>query len=210
MPRAPENPVPHTCVLPQVVSPVEVRGHAGVEPPSGAVVGAAVPGWISVVVPVRGGERPVVVIVRLAEAESVPRGAGVAPHRQPVEQTLTRHLEVLVLCVLLHPVEVLQLHPQHRVPVPRQQVDHVVPEPELAPVQLPEARPVLGPGAVEAHAAVLSPLQQGPAATGLLHVTGDREASAADLGGHQVHAAPCCPSSEQVVRAVSPHRGGCA
>lgn len=71
VPRPPENPIPDPFVLPHIVSPVEVCSHAGIKPPAGAVVGPAVPGWIAVVVPVRGGERPVVVIVTSAEAQSI-------------------------------------------------------------------------------------------------------------------------------------------
>lgn len=70
-PRPPEDPVPDPLVLPHIVSPVEVCSHAGIEPPSGAVVGPAVPGRVAVVVSVRGGEGPVVVVVTFAEAQSI-------------------------------------------------------------------------------------------------------------------------------------------
>lgn len=208
MPRPPENPVPHSFVPPHMVSPVEVCSHACIKPPAGAVVGPAVPGWIAVVVPVRGGERPVVVIISFAEAESITCSARVPAHCQPVAHPFTSHLELLVLCILHHPVKVLQLHPQHHVPVPGQQVDHIVAQPELTSVQLPEARSVLSPGAVEAHAAVLSALQERPSPSIQLHVTEDREAPAAEVRGHQVHSAPCLPP-EQKVGAVSPRHGNC-
>lgn len=71
VPCAPENPIPNSSVLPRIISAVEVCSHAGIEPPTGAVVGPAVPGGVPVVVPVRGGERPVVVVVGLAEAQSI-------------------------------------------------------------------------------------------------------------------------------------------
>lgn len=139
MPRPPENPIPDSRILPHVVPPVEVCSHAGVKPPPGAVVGPAVPGWIAVIVPVRGGERLVVVIVAFAEAKSITRGTRVTSDRQPVALTLTRHLELLVLRVLHHSVKVLQLYPQHHVSVPGQQVYHIITQPKLPPVQLPEA-----------------------------------------------------------------------
>lgn len=208
MPRPPENPIPDSRVLPHVVSPVEVCSHARVKPPAGAVIGPAVPGRVAVIVPVRGGERPVVVVVTFAEAESITCRARVSSHRQPVAQTLARHLEVRVLCVLHHPVEVLQLHAQHHVPVPGQRVDHVVTQPKLSSVQLPEASPVLGPGAVEAHAAVVPALQERPSSSVQLHVTEDGEGFAPDVRGHQVHSASC-PSLAQVVCAVSLHCWDC-
>ncbi|CAG5958167.1 unnamed protein product [Menidia menidia] len=108
------------CHVPQKIpfrTPLYVPTHAGVEPPAGAVVGPAVPGRIAVVVSVRGGERPVVVVVGFAEAQSVSRGAGVPADRQPVAQPLAGHSELVVLRMLRHPVEVLQLHAQHHVAV---------------------------------------------------------------------------------------------
>ena len=87
-------------------------------------------------------------------------------------------------------------------------MDHVVAQPELPSVQLPEAGSVLIPGAVEAHAAVLTALQERPPSSIQLHVTEDREAPAAEVRGHQVHPA-LCVAPEQVVRAVSPQRGTC-
>lgn len=198
MPRPPENPIPDSLIFAYVVPAVEICRHAGIEPPAGAVVGPAVPGRIAVVVPVRGGEQPVVVIVAAAEAQGIARGARVSAHRQPVAHPLARHPELRVLGILHLPVKVLQLHPQHHVPVPGQEVDHVVAQPELPCVQLPEARPVLGPGAIKAHAAVLSPLQEGPSSSLQLHVTEDREASAAEVRGHQVHCAPPLPPGDVV------------
>lgn len=187
MPSPPKYPIPDSLVLLPVVSPVEVCRHARVEPPTGAVIRAAVPGRIAVMVPVRGGERPVVVIIHFAEAESITSGTGVSAYRQSVAQPLACNPELLVLRRLRHPAEVLQLHPQHHVPVPGQQVDQIVPQPKLPSVQLAEPRAVLRPGAVEADAAVPAPLDQGPSSTVQLHVTEDREAFAADVRVHQVH-----------------------
>lgn len=42
VPRSPEDAVPDSLVPLVVVFPIQVGGHAGVEPPAGAVVGAAV------------------------------------------------------------------------------------------------------------------------------------------------------------------------
>lgn len=139
MPRPPENPIPDSLVPSHIVSSVEVCSHAGIKPPAGAVVGPAVPGWIPVVVPVRGGKRPVVVIIAFAEAQSITCGTRVPAHCQSVAHPFTCHPEMRVLCILHLPVKVLQLHPQHHVPVPGQQVDHIVAQPKLPSVQLPEA-----------------------------------------------------------------------
>lgn len=75
MPRSPEDPVPDPLVPFVVVLPVQVGGHAGVEPPAGAVVGAAVSGGVHVVVAVGRGEELLVVVEVLVEAEGVPGGS---------------------------------------------------------------------------------------------------------------------------------------
>lgn len=62
MPCPPEDPVPDSLVPFVVVFPVEVGGHAGIEPPAGAVVGAAVSGGIHVIVTVGCGEELLVVV----------------------------------------------------------------------------------------------------------------------------------------------------
>lgn len=139
VPRPPENPIPDSPVTPHIVSAVEVCSHAGIKPPAGAVVGATVPGWIAVVVPIRRGERPVVVIITSAKAESITCSTRVTAYSQSVAHPFTCHSELFVLCILHHPVKVLQLHPQHHIPVPGQQVDHIVAQPKLPSVQLPEA-----------------------------------------------------------------------
>lgn len=206
MPRPPENPIPDPFILPNIVSAVQVSGHAGVKPPARAVVGPAVPRRIAVMVPVRGGKRPVVVIITLAEAQSITCSTRVPAHCQPVAHSFTCHPELRVLGVLHLPFKVLQLHPQHHVSVPGQEVDQVVAQPELPSVQLPEARSVLSPGAVETYAPVLAALQERPSSSTQLHVAGDREAPAAEVRGYQVHSAPGL-SPEQVVGAVSHYRG---
>lgn len=159
-------------------------------------------------IPVRGGEGPVVVIIAVAEAEGVPRRARVPSYRQPVAQPLARHPKLCVLSELHLSVKVLQLYTQRHVSFAGQLVDHVVAQPELAAVQLAEARAVLGPGAIEVHAAVLPPLQHGPPSALQLHVAVDREASAAEVRGHQVDPAPSEPLAD-VVRTVSLQRGHC-
>lgn len=75
VPRSPEDPVPDPLVPFVVVLPVQVGGHAGVEPPAGAVVGAAVSGGIHVVVTVGRGEEFLVVVEVLVEVEGVPSGS---------------------------------------------------------------------------------------------------------------------------------------
>lgn len=75
VPCPPEDPVPHSLVPFVVVLPVEVGRHAGVKPPAGAVVGAAVPGGVHVVVAVGRREELLVVVEVLVEADGVPSGA---------------------------------------------------------------------------------------------------------------------------------------
>lgn len=198
VPRSPEDPVPDSLVSLVIVLPVEVGRHAGVKPPAGAVVGPAVPGGVAVVVPVRRGERPVAVIVLFAEAESITCGARVTAYCQSIAQAFAGHLELLVLRIPRQPVKILQLHPQHHLPVAGQQVDDVVAQPKLPSVKLPEAGLVFCPGAVEVHAAVLAALQDCPPSTLLLHLTVHREATSAEVRGHQVKPAFCF-SPEQVI-----------
>lgn len=71
MPCSPEDPVPDSLVPLVIVLPVEVGGHAGIEPPAGAVVGAAVSGGIHVVVTVRRGEKLLVMVEVLVETDGI-------------------------------------------------------------------------------------------------------------------------------------------
>lgn len=71
VPRSPEDAVPDALVPLVVVLAVEVGRHAGVEPPAGAVVGAAVPGGVHVVVAVGRGEELLVMVEVLVEADGV-------------------------------------------------------------------------------------------------------------------------------------------
>lgn len=81
MPCSPEDAVPDSFVPLVVVLPVEVGGHAGVEPPAGAVVGAAVSGGVHVVVTVGRGEELLVVVEVLVETDGVPSGPTTVTHR---------------------------------------------------------------------------------------------------------------------------------
>lgn len=72
VPCSPEDPVPDSLVPLVIVLPVEVGGHAGVEPPAGAVVGAAVSGGVHVVVAVGRGEKLLVMVEVLVETDGVP------------------------------------------------------------------------------------------------------------------------------------------
>lgn len=74
MPCSPEDPVSDSLVPLVIVLPVEVGGHAGIEPPAGAVIGAAVSGWVHVVVAVGRGEKLLVMVEVLVEADGVPGG----------------------------------------------------------------------------------------------------------------------------------------
>lgn len=71
MPCSPEDPVPDSLVPLVIVLPVEVGGHAGIEPPAGAVVGTAVSGGIHVVVAVRRGEKLLVMVEVLVETDGI-------------------------------------------------------------------------------------------------------------------------------------------
>lgn len=71
VPRSPEDAVPHSLVPLVVVLPVEVGRHAGIEPPARAVVGAAVPGGVHVVVTVGRGEEFLVVVEVLVETDGI-------------------------------------------------------------------------------------------------------------------------------------------
>lgn len=75
VPRSPKDPVPDPLVPFVVVLPVEVGGHAGVEPPAGAVVGAAVSRRVHVVVAVGRGEELLVVVEVLVEVEGIAGGS---------------------------------------------------------------------------------------------------------------------------------------
>lgn len=75
VPRSPEDSVPDALVPFVVILSVQVGGHAGVEPPAGAVVGAAVSGGVHVVVAVGRGEELLVVVEVLVEVEGVPGGS---------------------------------------------------------------------------------------------------------------------------------------
>lgn len=72
MPCSPEDPVSDSLVPLVVVLPVEVGGHAGIKPPAGAVIGTAVSGGVHVVVAVGRGEKLLVMVEVLVEADSVP------------------------------------------------------------------------------------------------------------------------------------------
>lgn len=72
MPRSPEDPVPDSLVPFVIVLPIEVGGHAGVKPPAGAVVGAAVSRGVHVVVAVRRREELLVMVEVLVETDGVP------------------------------------------------------------------------------------------------------------------------------------------
>ncbi len=81
VPRSPEDPVPDSLVPLVIVLPVEVGGHAGIEPPAGAVVGAAVSGGVHVVVTVGCGEELLVMVEVLVEADGVPSGPTAMTYR---------------------------------------------------------------------------------------------------------------------------------
>jgi len=72
VPRSPENPVPDSLVPLVVVLPVEVGGHAGVEPPAGAVVSAAVSRGVHVIVAVGCRKEFLVVVEVLVETDGIP------------------------------------------------------------------------------------------------------------------------------------------
>lgn len=74
VPCSPEDPVPDPLVPLVIVLPIEVGGHAGIEPPAGAVVGAAVSGGVHVIVAVRCGEKLLVMVEVLIETDGVPSG----------------------------------------------------------------------------------------------------------------------------------------
>lgn len=81
VPRSPEDAVPDALVPLVVVLAVEVGRHAGVEPPAGAVVGAAVPGGVHVVVAVGRGEELLVMVEVLVEADGVSSRPAAVTHR---------------------------------------------------------------------------------------------------------------------------------
>ena len=81
VPCPPKDTISDPFVLSYIVSAVEVGCHAGIKPPPWAVVRPAVPRQVPVVVPVRGGERPVVVVVVLVEPQGVARGPPSSPLR---------------------------------------------------------------------------------------------------------------------------------
>lgn len=80
VPRSPEDPVPDSLVSLVIVLPVEVGRHAGVKPPAGAVVAAAVPRGVHVIVAVGCGEELLVVVEVLVETEGVPSRPTVMRH----------------------------------------------------------------------------------------------------------------------------------
>jgi len=93
VPCSPEDPVPHALVPLVIVLPVEVGGHAGVEPPAGAVVGAAVPGGVHVVVSVVRGEKLLVVVEVLVETYRVPSCPATMTHG---------YIDIKNVCLLLN------------------------------------------------------------------------------------------------------------
>lgn len=71
MPRSPEDPIPDSFVPLVVVFPIQIGRHAGIKPPAGAVVGAAVSRGVHVIVQVRRGKQLLVVVEVLVEANGV-------------------------------------------------------------------------------------------------------------------------------------------
>ncbi|KAA8592034.1 hypothetical protein FQN60_017408 [Etheostoma spectabile] len=135
-----------------VINAVQVRRLASVVPPPAAVApGAAPPPQVAI--PVKGAE-PHPVVGRRQSVAGVP---GVPGHvqREPVRLGADPDR---VLCAGHAPFPVLQLHPQHALPLTGQQVEVAVAQPELPAaggVDRAEPVAVLGPGAVEAERAAL-------------------------------------------------------
>lgn len=82
MPRSPEDPVSDSFVPLVVVLPVEIGGHAGIEPPTGAVVGAAVSRGVHVIVAIRRSEELLVVVKVLVETDGVSSSSTEMTHVQ--------------------------------------------------------------------------------------------------------------------------------
>lgn len=80
VPCSPEDPVPDSLVPFVVVLPVEVGGHAGIKPPAGAVVSAAVSRGVHVVVAVGRGEKFLVMVEVLVETDGVPSSPATMTH----------------------------------------------------------------------------------------------------------------------------------
>lgn len=171
------------------VSAVEVGAGAGVVPPA--------PSWdtlelqfgavleVVVVVSVFGGEPLVVVQVVLGvQGQSVHGCSLEQPQPQPVSRQLLLHQERIVLPQLGGGVSVHQFDAQFISPgTTCQLVKVLIPEPVIA-CHLAEAELVLGPGAIEIHAAVDGDvLEHGPAT--FLHGTVDHDGGVAGLD--QVH-----------------------
>ena len=81
MPCSPEDPISDSLVPLVIVLPVEVGRHAGVEPPAGAVIGAAVSRGVHVVVTVGRGEKLLVMVEVLVEADGIPGCPTAMAHR---------------------------------------------------------------------------------------------------------------------------------
>lgn len=71
VPCSPEDAVPDSLVPLVIVLPIEVGGHAGIEPPAGAVVSAAISRWIHVIVAVGRGEKLLVMVEVLVETDGI-------------------------------------------------------------------------------------------------------------------------------------------
>lgn len=185
VPCSPEDPVPDALVPLVIVLPVEVGGHAGVEPPAGAVVGAAVSGGVHVVVTVGRGEELLVVVEVLVEADGIPSSPTVSTDRQAVAQELICHIELVIFCIFPDTLKVLQLNTQNRVFGFSQQMDMVIAQPELTS-EVPEAFLILGPGAVKADRPIEPLLYHSPATSKGLHVTVHFKSPIAGIRGHTI------------------------
>lgn len=71
VPCSPEDAVPDSLVPLVIVLPIEVGGHAGIEPPAGAVVSATISGGIHIIVAVGCGEKLLVMVEVLVETDSI-------------------------------------------------------------------------------------------------------------------------------------------
>lgn len=186
VPCSPEDPIPDPLVPLVVVLPIQVGRHAGIEPPTGAVVGTAVSGGVHVVVAVGRGEKLLVVVEVLVEADGVTGSPTVSTDRQPVAQEFIGHVKLVVLCILPNALKVLQLDAQDHVFGFCQQVDMVIAQPELTS-EVPEAFLVLSPGAVEADRPVKPLLYHSPSTSKGLHVTKDLKCPIARIRGDAIH-----------------------
>lgn len=195
-PGGPKDAVADPFVFLAIIFAVEVGGHAGIEPPPGAIVCAAAARGVLIVVPVRGAEELLVVVVAFVEVQGVPGCAAVAADGQAVFEVLVGDVELVVSGVLSDAGEVFQLNPQLHLLALGQQVNFVVPQPELLTVS--KAALVLLPGPVEGDAAVLAHLEHCPATAEGFHVAVGVKAAVPGIRGELVDAVPPVSGGEVI------------